>query len=45
MHQLAAVHVHAAHLGAAVQRGHRLAGIEQSMQVEGFLEIRKCLGC
>src|SRR5690606_23236017 len=35
---LAAVHVHGPVLGAALQRGHRLAGVEQAELVEHLLD-------
>ena len=38
MLQLAAVYVHLAHLGAAVQLGEDLAGIEQKVGVEAALD-------
>ncbi len=33
------VHVHGAVFGAAVQRRHRLAGVEQVLGVEGVLDL------
>ena len=41
------VHVHGAVLGAAMQRRHRLAGIEQVLGVEGvldFMELTEFVG-
>jgi hypothetical protein len=32
------MHVHPAHFGAAIQRRHRLAGIQQAARVEGMLD-------
>ena len=43
MRQLPAVYVHPAHLGAAVKRWHRLAGIEQPLGIEGALDRVKAL--
>src|SRR4030066_1914339 len=37
-HEFAAVHVHAAELGAAVQGRYRLAGIEQAVRIECRLD-------
>ena len=36
--QLAALHMHATQLGAAMQGGHGFAGIEQAVRVEGGFE-------
>src|SRR5262245_6478467 len=38
MRHFPVMHVHASHLGAAVQSGHALARIEQALRVEGFLD-------
>ena len=43
MRELAVVHVHLPELGAAVQRRHPLAGIEQSVRVERRLDPEEAL--
>src|SRR6516164_6136356 len=37
------MHVHAAHLGAAMQRRDRLAGVEQPIRIERALDVLKAL--
>src|SRR5437660_12802273 len=43
MREIALMDVHFAELGAAVQRGHALAGVEQRVRIEGRFDREKAL--